>query len=245
LLFYFKQLKHLFILHLVKNIANDFLHLLYPHVCIGCGNDVLHAEQLICTECFAQLPETDYFKFEDNPVQRRFAGRMVVQHAGSTFHFTTKSVMQNIVFAMKYQGNRDAGIFLGRQTGKALLQTKWHTNIDVIVPIPLNKRKLQQRGYNQAALIANGIAEIINKPVVEDVAIRSVYTETQTHKDRISRWQNMQYVFTVHNAEALHNKHVLLVDDIITTGATTEACGQYITALPGTTLSIASAAYTI
>src|SRR6476469_3116488 len=133
--------------------------------------------------------------YEENPVQHRFAGRLNVLHAGSTFHFTTRSVMQNIVFAVKYRGNREAGIFLGKQTGKALLQTEWYKDVDVIVPLPLNKRKLLQRGYNQAALIANGIAEITGKPLVDNVAMREVYTETQTHKDRISRWQSMEYVF--------------------------------------------------
>jgi ComF family protein len=229
----------------IKNITNDFLHLIYPHVCIGCGSDVLVQEEVICSECFAQLPDTGYFRYEDNPVQRRLAGRLLVQHAGSTFHFTTRSIMQNIVYAMKYRGNNEAGIFLGKQTGKALLQTEWYKDIDVIVPLPLNKRKLQQRGYNQAALIADGIANIIGKPIVNNVAIRKVYTETQTHKGRISRWQSMEFVFTVDNAETLYNKHVLLVDDIITTGATLEACGQHITALPGTKLSIATAACTI
>ena len=229
----------------IKNLANDFLHIIYPHVCIGCGSDVLETEEIICSECFSQLPFTNYFMYEDNPVQHRFAGRLMVQHAGSTFHFTTKSVMQNIVFAVKYRGNRDAGIFLGKQTGKALLQTDWYKDIDVIVPLPLNKRKLQQRGYNQAALIANGISQIIHKPLVDNVVLRKVYTETQTHKDRISRWESMQHVFMVNNAELLHNKHVLLVDDIITTGATLEACGQHLTALPGTKLSLATAACTI
>jgi ComF family protein len=214
-------------------------------VCVGCGSDVLDTEQTICNECFAQLPVTNYFTNENNPVQHRFAGRLMIQHAASTFHFTTKSVLQNIVFAMKYRGNKEAGFFLGRQTGLALLQTEWYKEIDIIVPLPLNERRLKQRGYNQAALIAKGIANIINKPVLENVAMRKVYTETQTHKDRISRWQNMQYVFTVNNVEALHNKHVLLVDDIITTGATLEACGQHIIALPGTKLSIVTAAYTI
>ncbi len=229
----------------IKNIANDFLHLIYPHVCIGCGSDVLETEEIICSECFAQLPVTNYFMFADNPVQQRFAGRLMVQHAGSTFHFTTRSIMQNIVFAVKYRGNREAGIFLGKQTGKALLQTEWYKDIDLIVPLPLNKRKLQQRGYNQAELIANGIAGMIGKPVANNIAMRKVYTETQTHKDRISRWQSMQYVFMVNNAEALHNKHVLLVDDIITTGATLESCGQHISALPGVKLSLATAACTI
>lgn len=229
----------------IKNIANDFLHLIYPHVCLGCGSDVLETEEIICSECFANLPVTNYFNYEDNPVQQRFAGRLMVQHAGSTFHFTTKSVMQNIVFAVKYRGNRDAGIFLGKQTGRALLETEWYKDIDVIVPLPLNKRKLQQRGYNQAELIANGIASVIGKPVLDNVAMRKVYTKTQTHKDRIGRWQSMQYVFMVNDAAALHNKHVLLVDDIVTTGATLEACGQHIATLPGTRLSLATAACTI
>lgn len=229
----------------IKNIANDFLHLIYPHVCIGCGNDVLDTAAIICSKCFSQLPVTDYFTIKDNPVVRRFAGRLPVQHAGSTFHFSTQSVIQNIMFAMKYRGNKEAGIFLGKQTGMAMLHTEWYNNIDIIIPLPLNRRRLQQRGYNQAALIANGIAGIIGKPVAANIALRKVYTKTQTHKDRVSRWQSMEDVFTINNAATLHNKHVLLVDDIITTGATLEACGMHIVSLPGVKLSVATAACTI
>ncbi len=232
-------------LHKIKNITNDFLHLVYPCICIGCGSDVIDHGELMCSKCFAALPATGYFTYADNPMQQRFAGRIAVQHAASTYYFTTKSLIQNIVFAMKYRGNKEAGIFLGKQTGLALLQSNWHQEIDVIVPLPLNKRRLKQRGYNQAALIAAGIADVIKKPVIEKVALRKVYTETQTHKDRISRWQNMQYVFTITNAESLQGRHVLLVDDIVTTGATLEACGQNITAIAGAKLSIVTAAYTI
>ena len=232
-------------LNLIKQYANDFIHLIYPHICIGCGTDVLENTEVLCNQCFSQLPATDYFLFANNPVEQLFAGRILVQQAGSTYYFTKKSLLQNIMFEIKYRGNKEAGLLMGKQTGKALQQSMRFENIDVIVPMPLSRRRLQQRGYNQATLIAQGIASVIQKPVEEHVAVRKMNTTTQTEKDRISRWQNMQYAFTINNVEALAGKHVLLVDDIITTGATLEACGQTILSIPDTKLSIATVAHTI
>lgn len=231
--------------NLVHQYTNDLIHLFYPHICIGCGSDVIEHGQVICAQCFSELPVTDYFLFANNPVERLFAGRVLVQNSGSAFYFTKDSVLQNIMHEIKYKGNVEAGLFIGKQTGLALQQSGRFTDIDVIVPMPLSGKRMRHRGYNQSTLIAQGIAEILKKPVEDGVAIRKLNTATQTGKDRTSRWQTMQHAFTVNDREALTGKHVLLVDDIVTTGATLEACGEVIAAIPGVKLSVATAAHTI
>lgn len=233
------------LIHHIKQYASDVVHLLYPQVCIGCGTDVIETGSTLCAQCFSGLPVTDYFRYAGNPVERLFAGRILVQQAGSAFYFTKKSVLQNVMHEVKYRGNLEAGLFMGKQTGIALQQSKRFDDIDVIVPMPLSNRRLQQRGYNQSAIIAKGIAAVLKKPVVESIAIRKLNTETQTGKDRTSRWQTMQHAFAVSDAGALQGKHVLLADDIVTTGATLEACGATLLQIPGVKLSIATAAHTI
>ena len=229
----------------IKRFAGDAIHLFYPHVCIGCGSDVIEHGETICAKCFSQLPATDYFLFANNPVENMFAGRILIEEAGSAFYFTSKSLLQNIMHEIKYRSNTQAGLFMGKQTGIALQQSGRFKNIDVIVPMPLSIRRQQQRGYNQAALLAQGIASVIKKPTETGVAVRKINTATQTGKNRSDRWQTMQHVFTVNNTEALAGRHVLLVDDIVTTGATLEACGAAILSIPNTKLSIATAAHTL
>jgi ComF family protein len=146
---------------------------------------------------------------------------------------------------MKYRNNKDIGVYMGKLLGRMLEQSERFSEVDIIVPLPLNPKREKKRGYNQATALCNGISEIWNKPVVEKVVIRKVFTETQTHKGRISRWQNMDGVFKVANPSAIQGKHILLIDDVVTTGATLEACGNEILKVPGTTLSIATLAYTI
>ncbi len=229
----------------IKQYASDAIHLFYPHVCIGCGSDVIEAAQTLCAQCFAALPVTDYFLYANNPVERLFAGRIIIQSAGSAFYFTKKSLLQNVLHEIKYKGNKEAGLFVGKQIGIAMQQSNRFEDVDVIVPLPLNSKRLQQRGYNQATLLASGISEIIKKPVKENIVFRRMNTQTQTGKNRTSRWENMQAVFSVKTKEAWEGKHILLVDDIVTTGATLEACGEVILTIPNARLSIATAAHTI
>ncbi len=233
------------VLHHIKQYASDAIHLFYPHVCVGCGSDVIETTQTLCAQCFAALPQTDYFLYANNPVERLFAGRIIVQSAGSAFYFTKKSLLQNLLHEIKYKGNKEAGLFVGKQIGIAIQQSNRFEDIDMIVPLPLNSKRLQQRGYNQATLLAKGIASVIEKPVNENIVFRRMNTETQTGKNRADRWQNMQAVFGVKQKEAIEGKHVLLVDDIVTTGATLEACGEAILSIPNTQLSIATAAHTL
>lgn len=229
----------------LSSYFNDLAHLFFPHVCEGCGTDVLNNESLLCAGCFVKLPETGFIKEPNNPVEKIFYGRLKVEAAGSAFYFTKHSLLQHLIFQLKYRGNKDVGFYLGKLLGYQLLQTNRFDDIDVIIPLPLNPRKERKRGYNQAAMIAEGIVEVWKRPIVKDAVQRLVFTETQTHKDRISRWQTMEGVFATSNEAVLKNKHVLLIDDIVTTGATLEACGEKILQVSNTKLSIITAAYTI
>jgi ComF family protein len=225
--------------------TKDFLHLIFPHYCEDCGNDVLEESQLLCLQCLAKLPETNFFTAQGNPIEKTFYGRLQVESAAAGYYFTKDSLIQHLMVELKYHNKREIGVYLGKKIGYMLGSSERFTSVDCIVPLPLNEKKLQKRGYNQAAVICEGIAEAWNKPVISNAVERKLFTETQTHKDRVSRWQTMQEVFALKNPEVLHDKHVLLVDDIVTTGATLEACGLLMLQIPGIKLSIATVAYTI
>jgi len=224
---------------------DNFLHLFYPHNCEGCGTDILSDEHFLCIRCLHRLPETRFFLSPANPVEKLFYGRLPVTHAAAAYYFTKDSLLQHLLIQLKYKGNKEAGYFLGRMMGYSLIKTDRFKDIDVLVPLPLNVKKEHIRGYNQAALICKGIAEVWHKPVLKEAVARTRFTETQTRQNRTSRWQNMEGVFAVTDKSALQNKHILLIDDVITTGATLEACGSAILGVEGVALSIVAAAYTI
>jgi len=228
-----------------KKYFNDLLHLFYPHNCEGCGSDILYDTQFLCARCMHRLPETGFFAKPFNPVEKLFYGRADIQHAGASYYFTKDSLLQHLLIQLKYKSNREAGYFLGRMMGHSLMRSDRFAGIDLVVPLPLNHQKEQMRGYNQAALICEGITGVWNKPVSKDSVTRLRFTETQTRQNRVNRWQNMEGVFAVTRPGELENKHILLVDDVITTGATLEACGSSILGVDGAMLSIAAAAYTI
>lgn len=230
---------------LAKNYLEDFLHLFFPHNCSGCGTDILNNEDALCAHCLTQLPETGFLSKPENPVEKIFYGRLAVQHAGSAFYFNKDSLLQHLIVQFKYHGNQTAGMFLGKVLGELISSAERFNEIDIIVPLPLNEKKLFKRGYNQALLLVKGIAEIFKKTVVENAVERILFTETQTQKDRITRWQTMEGVFKINDESAIKNKHILLIDDIITTGATLESCGKTILQAENTKLSICTLAYTI
>jgi len=175
----------------------------------------------------------------NNPVEKRFWGRLAVTSAMSEFYFSQNSIVQNMIHELKYRGNKKAGKFFGNLMGKSLLNSN-RFHVDVIIPLPLFERKERMRGYNQSELIANGIAEIISKPVVKNNVVRNFFTETQTKKHRLERWKNVENIFYVTRPSELEGKHILLVDDVITTGATIESCGLEILKIKDAKLSIAS-----
>ena len=179
---------------------------------------------------------------EDNPVSRIFWGRTEVESAASYFHFNKGSKVQRLIHLLKYKGRRDIGIYLGRQYGAFLKNSPFFTTVEVIMPVPLHWKKLRKRGYNQSEQFAVGLSISMKIPVDTLILYRKRATETQTKKSRFKRWENVAEIFALKDPEKLNGRHVLLVDDVITTGATLEACILALHAVPGIRISVASIA---
>ncbi|MEP6513050.1 MAG: ComF family protein, partial [Parafilimonas sp.] len=167
----------------VKNYIEDFLHLFFPHNCLGCGTDILNNKDILCAHCLIQLPETGFLSGPGNPIEKIFYGRLPVEHAGSAYYFNKDSLLQHLIVQLKYKGNHNAGIYLGRLLGNHLLAAQRFNDVDIIIPLPLNEKKLFKRGYNQTSLLVKGVTEVWKRPVHEDAVDRMLFTETQTHKD--------------------------------------------------------------
>jgi len=208
------------------NIVRAFTSLFFPELCYGCGSDLVNTGQLLCLRCQTDLPFTNFINKKENPVAKIFWGRMEIDWAASLVYFSKQNTVAHLLHQLKYRNKKEVGDYCGRLIGRAMIENELHHDIDAIVPLPLFKKKERIRGYNQATLICNGIASIIKKPVLENVVSRNSFTETQTRKSRVERWQNMQDRFVVEDHEQITGKHLLLVDDVITTGATLEACGS-------------------
>lgn len=230
---------------MIKPIVDSIVHLLFPHTCSGCGSDLLANEALLCIRCFDHLYETDFATIENNAVEKTLWGRVPLTAAMSLYYFSRGSLLQSLVHQFKYKGNKQLGIYLGKQMGYSIKNSERFATIDGIVPVPLFADKEQKRGYNQSALLADGIAAVLQVPVFNRAVTRVRYTSSQTQKTRIQRWQNVEGVFTVCDS-TLVNKNILLVDDVITTGATLEACAAaVIDDVPGVSVSIATLAYAV
>jgi ComF family protein len=229
----------------LKRWSDGLMHLFFPHTCAACGTDVLNEETALCLKCLHQLPVTNFHQHANNPVEKIFWGKLSITAATSYCHFTKHSLIQNVLHQAKYKNNQQAAVYMGRLLGNSLLQSHRFNTIDAVVPLPLFAARLKKRGYNQATLISQGIGLVTGKPIIDNAVTRLSATETQTHKNRVERWQNMQGRFMATNTFVLENKHILLVDDVVTTGATLEACGQEILKITGTQLSIATIAYTV
>jgi ComF family protein len=227
----------------LRSILADTVHLFYPHTCCGCGSDLLNEKSLLCLRCIHELPHTSEALYLGNHTENLFIGRLLIQAACSEFYFSKASIVQQLIHELKYKGNTDIGFYLGEMVGRNLLASGRFSNIDLLLPLPLHPAKERKRGYNQAAIICNGISSVMNIPVSTGNLVRQRFTETQTRKHRDDRWENVDGSFAILNEPALRGKHILLVDDVITTGATLEACGQCILNIAETRLSIAALAY--
>ena len=225
-----------------KEIKESFLHLLFPHVCSGCGSDLLSEESMLCMRCIDAMPETNFDIHPNNPVEKKFWGRLKLVGATAQYYFTKESLMQHLMHQFKYKNNKDLGLQLGRMMGENLKRSN-RFNVDALIPLPLFPAKEKKRGYNQATVLCNGMAEYMNVPVLNDVIIRPQFTETQTKKGRIERWLNMEGKFILKDPSAISNKHILLVDDVVTTGATLEACGIELLKADNVQLSVATLCY--
>ena len=230
-------------MQLLKALFSDTLHLFYPHVCAGCGSDLIEADHLICLKCITNLPHTNFAQHSGNPIEKVFWGRIPLVAAHSEFYFAKDSLIQELIHQLKYKANQKIGVYLGELMGKSLLDSNRFRNIDYLVPLPLYPDKERKRGYNQAAVICQGMSTSMNVPVSLDNVTRQRFTETQTKKHRIERWENVAGSFNVLHKEKLCGKNLLLVDDVVTTGATMEACGHAIAQSVNVKLSMATLAF--
>lgn len=224
----------------LKDIKESLLQIVFPHICDGCGSDLLSLESQLCLHCMSAMPETNFEKHAGNPVEKMFWGRLSLVSAAAQFYFTKESLMQKLMHQFKYRSNKDLGLQLGRLMGIAIRDSKRFNDIDALVPLPLFASKEKRRGYNQATVLCEGIAEMFPKPILKTAITRPQHTETQTKKGRIDRWKNIEGKFELADAVSIQNKHLLLVDDVVTTGATLEACGSELLKTGNTRLSIAT-----
>lgn len=231
-------------MNLSRSYIGDFIGLLFPDLCQACGKNLYHQEELICTDCRYHLPYTNFHHHPDNPVAQQFWGRVPLKAATALFYFTKGGKVQHLIHQLKYNNRPEIGKEIGKIAGVKLLESKIFASVNVIVPVPLHRSKQLLRGYNQSAYFAAGLSERMQIPVNENNLIRQHATESQTHRARFSRYENMKDVFVIKDSTAFANKHILLTDDIITTGATLEACINVLLLVPGVKLSVAAIAFT-
>jgi ComF family protein len=228
----------------VREIFRDLSQLFFPHVCLACGTDILSVHTVLCARCIERIPVTNFHRTPGNQVERIFYGRIQVTQAGSYCYFSKGSVIQQLLHHLKYKGNMNAGIFAGRLMGESMLSSGQFSQVNALVPLPLFPSRERKRGYNQAEILCEGISDVTGIRVLRDVVSRLSASQTQTHKNRVERWQNMEGRFIVKDNTPLKDKHLLLVDDVITTGATLEACGQELLRAGPGSLSVFTLAYT-
>lgn len=225
-----------------KTLISDFVSLIFPQQCVACEETLTWHERNFCMHCLFSLPRTDFHLHEENPVMRRFWGRVPLKAAAAFLVFEKEGKVQRLMHAVKYQGRQEAAIEVGELFGNELKKSPLFHDVTHIIPVPLHRDKLRRRGYNQAEVFARGLAKAMGATLDTTSLLRVTATSTQTRKNRFDRWKNVEEVFSLGEAPHLHGQHILLVDDVVTTGATFEACAQHLTALPGVRISLAAMA---
>nr|WP_321221750.1 phosphoribosyltransferase family protein [uncultured Psychroserpens sp.] len=225
---------------MIKNLLNLF----FPEVCRACSNHLSDNELLICTHCRHDLPLTNFHEDKDNAVHKILCGRVKLEQATALLHFSKKSIVQQLMHNLKYRGHEEIGHLLGEWLGEELQQIDAYSKIDVVIPVPLHKAKLKSRGFNQVDRFGIAIAKALNAKYYPTVLIKTTNTKTQVFKDRLKRNFNEHTNFKIINTEGLENKHILIVDDIITTGATIEDCANTLLDIKGVRLSLATMSIT-
>jgi ComF family protein len=221
----------------VKPLLNDFFSLFFPDYCFGCKGGLVRGEDVLCTFCISELPKLDMHRAQ-YAIAERFEGRLPVTNGWALLKFQKAGIVQNLLHELKYNRHPEIGIKLGKMLGASMVK-ETPPPISIIVPVPLHISRLRLRGYNQSSMIAQGIAQVLGVPWQEGTIVRTTATQTQTKKSKWDRLDNVRQSFQVSRADMLQNKHVLLVDDVITTGATLEACGEKIIQAGAASLSIA------
>ena len=221
----------------------DFISLIYPHLCASCGKTLYRKENCICSFCKISFPKTNFHNEKDNPISKIFWGRAEVHSAAAYCFFNKGDKIQHVMHELKYKGNAQVGVEMGKLYGSDLEKSDLFSNADFLVPVPLHKTRQKKRGYNQAEVIANGLSETMRIPVDIATLIRGKYNETQTKKSHYERWKNVDSIFQITDFNRFLNKHVIIVDDVITTGSTMEACVQTLLLVDGIKVSVVTLAY--
>lgn len=226
----------------MRQWVHDITGFFFPLYCPVCGNVLHFPGEIICLSCEQKMPRTRYLNDADNPVAQLFWGRIEIEGAFSLLRFEKGSKYQPLLHLLKYKGHKKIGVFLGKLLGAALKNSS-HAEADLVIPVPLHPKKERIRGYNQSSLIAQGVAEITGIPLNEKILFRSENTVSQTRRNRYERWQNMEDVFVLSKeAEGYHDLSFLLIDDVVTTGSTLEACAAALKKLPGAKVFAATVA---
>lgn len=211
---------------IVVELLDDFISLFYPRYCHACAGGLVKGEQFICSACMLEMPQTGYHLEPQNSFYERLSLRFPLRYALALFNFSKKGKVQQILHSLKYKNQPELGVYLGRLYGTQLMDGDLIKSVDLIIPVPLFASRRRIRGYNQSTQFAMGLAEKLGIPFSETILERVTATETQTRKSKLNRWKNVEEVFHVKNPEEIHEKHILLIDDVITTGSTIEACAQ-------------------
>ncbi|MBN4057901.1 ComF family protein [Olleya sp. AH-315-K02] len=221
---------------------STIVNLFFPKLCYACSHLLTDNELHICTTCRHNLPVTNYHFENNDTVEKVFYGRVKIEQATALLRFEKKGIVQQLIHNLKYRGHETIGNVLGEWLGNELKTVEAYNNIDVVIPVPLHKNKLRKRGYNQVAKFGIEIAKALNTEYIDSVLIKTTATKTQVFKKRISRWNSANEIFNVANIDLIEGKHILLVDDIITTGATIEACANMLNKAKNIKISVATIA---
>ena len=235
---YYVCVSYIFIDKMVINLLNLF----FPQVCLACDDFLIDNEKYICTNCRNELSVTEFHSEDNNAVAKRLYGRVNFQNATSLFWFNKKGKVQHLIHSLKYKGHEEVGEFLGKWLGEELSQLDTYKSVEVVVPVPLHRSKLRKRGYNQVDKFGQEIAKALHVEFNSDVLVKTKATGTQVFKDRLKRLLTHEEDFSIADVNSLKNKHILLVDDIITTGATIEACVNQLLMIEGVKISVATMA---
>lgn len=212
----------------MKNIFHNFLNLFFPDLCAVCHERLKGGELHLCTDCLLLLPKTNFHLQRDNRLEQFFAGRIPFEHIAAYAYFIKGGSIQKIIHELKYNNNPEIGFFIGQLCGDNIKDSRFISSIDLIVPVPLHPKRQKKRGYNQSLEISKGISDITKIPIDNHSLVRIVNNSSQTKNSRSDRWRNVEDIFSVIEDEAFRNKHILLVDDVITTGSTLESCAKEI-----------------
>lgn len=228
-----------------SELFKNFFSLVYPDTCCTCGTVLVSDELHLCSMCLVRLPATGFQHTFDNQLTAIFWGRVVLETGTSLYYYQKGGLVQTLIHQIKYRGNKSLGFLMGRLLGIDMLASPYYSGLDYIVPVPLHPDRERVRGFNQSEVIAGGIADVLTVPSVRGMLVRGQMTASQTRKARFSRWENVSDVFETPDPSALQHKNILLVDDVVTTGATLEACAQKLAAITGVRVWIATLAITV